>query len=136
MLRYIEMDGETQDIQTLRVKARLQNAEKLTGNVGAIVENITSLTETTPGILKETLKAKMFTAYTVVKKNFMRTNIEKEGFECLGWYQGNTRVVTFFSADAENKVFELRYEELEKPLELPSDATMLFKNIKKDYQFY
>ena len=57
--------------------------------------------------------------------------IEKEGYECLGWYEGNTRVVTFFSADAENKVYVIKYKELEKPLELPSDATMLFKNIKK-----
>ena len=80
MLRYIEMDGETQDIQSLRVKANLQNTEKLSGNIGAIVDNITSLTETTPGILKETLTAKMFTAYTKISKPFLRTNIEKEGF--------------------------------------------------------
>ena len=57
--------------------------------------------------------------------------IEKEGYECLGWYEGNTRVVTFFSADAENKVYVIKYKELEKPLELPSDCTFLFKNIKK-----
>ena len=56
---------------------------------------------------------------------------EKEGYECLGWYQGNTRVVTFFSADAENKVFQLKYKELPKPLELPSDCTHQFLNIKK-----
>ena len=80
MLRYIEMDGETQDIQSLRVRANLQNTEKLSGNVGAIVDNITSLTETTPGILKETLVAKMFTAFTKISKPFIRTNIEKEGF--------------------------------------------------------
>ena len=57
--------------------------------------------------------------------------IEKEGYECLGWYEGNTRVVTFFSADAENKVYVIKYKELEKPLELPSDCTFLFQNIKK-----
>ena len=97
MLRYIEMDGETQDIQTLRVRARLQNAEKLSGNVGAIVDNITSLTETTPGILKETLNAKMFTAYTVVKKNFMRTNIEKENF--ISKYESLLAPACAFSAE-------------------------------------
>lgn len=57
--------------------------------------------------------------------------IEKEGYECLGWYEGNTRVVTFFSADAEDKVYTIKYKELEKPLELPSDYTFLFENIKK-----
>lgn len=57
--------------------------------------------------------------------------IEKEGYECLGWYEGNTRVVTFFSSDAENKEYTIKYKELEKPLEIPSDSTFLFKNIKK-----
>ena len=56
--------------------------------------------------------------------------IEKEGFECLGWHQGNTRVVTFFSADAEDKVFELKYLELDKPLEIPSDMKYMFSGIK------
>lgn len=80
MLRYVEMNGETQDIQTLRVQANLQNTEKLSGNIGALVDNITSLVETSPGILKERLKAKMFTAWTKIDKAFLRTNIEKEGF--------------------------------------------------------
>ena len=57
--------------------------------------------------------------------------IEKEGYECLGWYEGNTRVVTFFSSDAVNKVYTIKYKELPKPLELPSDCTDTFKNIKK-----
>lgn len=57
--------------------------------------------------------------------------IEKEGFECLGWYEGNTRVVTFFSSDAVNKEYVIKYKELEKPLELPNDYTFLFKNIRK-----
>lgn len=80
MLRYIEMDGETQDIQALRVRANLQNMEKLTVTPGAQVDNITSLTETLPGILKETLVAKAFTAFTKIPKTFMKTNVEKEGF--------------------------------------------------------
>lgn len=79
-LRYIEMDGETQDIQALRVRAELQNLNKISGTVGAQVDPITSLTETAPGILKETLVAQPFTAYTSIPKTFMKTNIEKEGF--------------------------------------------------------
>lgn len=57
--------------------------------------------------------------------------IEKEGYECLGWYEGNTRVVTFFSSDAVDKVYTLKYKELPKPLALPDDCTDTFKNIKK-----
>ena len=79
-LRYIEMEGETQDIQALRVRAELQNMNKITGTVGAQVDNITSLTETTPGILKNTLEAQPFTAYCKIPKTFLKTNIEKENF--------------------------------------------------------
>lgn len=78
--RYIEMDGETQDIQALRVRANLQNMNKLTGNIGAQVDDITSLTETLPGILKTTLTAQPFTAFTKIPKTFMKTNIEKDAF--------------------------------------------------------
>lgn len=81
MLRYVEMEGETQDIQALRVRANLQNMNQLTGaDAGAQVANITSLTETLPGILKETLVAQPFTAFTLIPKTFLKTNIEKEGF--------------------------------------------------------
>ena len=97
MLRYIEMDGETQDIASLRVRANLQYMEKLTGNVGAQVDNITSLTETTPGILKETLVAKMFTAFTKIGKGFIRTNIEKEGF--IAKYESLLAPACAFSAE-------------------------------------
>lgn len=79
-LRYVEMDGETQDIQALRVRANLMNMNKITGTVGAQVDNITSLTETTPDILKNTLVAQPFTAYTKIPKTFLKTNVEKEGF--------------------------------------------------------
>lgn len=80
-LRYVEMDGETQDIQALRVRANLQNMLQLTGgSAGAQVENITSLTETTPDILKTTLVAQPFTAFTLIPKTFLKTNIEHEGF--------------------------------------------------------
>lgn len=79
-LRYVEMEGETQDIQALRVRAELQNMNKITGTVGAQVDNITTLTETTPGILKNTLEAQPFTAYCKIPKTFLKTNIEKENF--------------------------------------------------------
>lgn len=82
LVRYIEMDGETQDIQQLRVKANLMNMNQLAGGSvpGAQVDKITSLTETTPSILKQTLVAQPFTAYTIIPKTFLKTNIEKEGF--------------------------------------------------------
>lgn len=81
MLRYIEMDGETQDIQALRVRANLMNMNKITGaGAGAQVDDITTLTETTPGILKNTLVAQPFTAYTKIPKTFLKTNVEKDGF--------------------------------------------------------
>lgn len=80
MLRYVEMDGETQDIDALRVKANLMSMEKLSSVTGAQVDPITALTETTPSILKKTLVAHAFTAFTKISKVFMKTNIEKEGF--------------------------------------------------------
>ena len=81
MCRYIEMEGETQDIQGLRVRPNLMNMNKITGAAaGAQVDDITSLTETNPDILKTTLEAQPFTAYTKVPKTFMKTNIEKENF--------------------------------------------------------
>lgn len=81
LLRYVEMDGETQDIQALRVRANLMNMNKITGaSAGAQVDDITTLTETTPGILKNTLVAQPFTAYTKIPKTFLKTNVEKDGF--------------------------------------------------------
>lgn len=58
---------------------------------------------------------------------------EKDGFEFLGWYENNTRVVTFFASDAEDKVFVAKYKEIEveKELVLPTDGTFMFENIKK-----
>ncbi len=81
-LRFIEGDGETQDVQALRVRANLMNMNKLSGTSGAgsQVDNITSLTETEPSILKQTLVAQPFTAYTLIPKTFLKTNIEHEGF--------------------------------------------------------
>ena len=80
-LRYIEMDGETQDIQGLRVRPRLKNMDKISGaNAGAQLDDITTLTEVEPEVLKTTLTAQPFTAYTKVPKKFMLTNIEKENF--------------------------------------------------------
>ena len=81
LCRYIEMEGETQDIQTLRVKANLQNMNKLTGDYkGAQVDKLSDLDETLPDILKKTLTAQPFTAFTTIGKTFLKTNIEKEGF--------------------------------------------------------
>lgn len=81
-LRYVEMEGETQDIQQLRVKANLMNMMKLSGASGAgtQIDKLADVTETTPSILKQTLVAQPFTAYTYIPKTFLKTNIEKEGF--------------------------------------------------------
>lgn len=79
--RFIQTDGETQDIQFLRVRANLQNMNKISGaGVGQQVDVITDLTETTPTLLKDTLVAQPFTAYTYIPKTFLKTNIEHEGF--------------------------------------------------------
>ena len=79
--RYVEMDGEQQDIQGLRVRPKLKNMDKITGSAaGAQLDDITTLTEVAPEILKTTLTAQAFTAYTKIPKTFMLTNIEKENF--------------------------------------------------------
>ena len=80
-LRYIEMDGAQQDIQGLRVRPKLKNMDKITGSAaGAQLDDITTLTEVSPEILKTTLEAQAFTAYTKIPKTFMKTNIEGENF--------------------------------------------------------
>ena len=97
MLRYIEMDGETQDIQSLRVRPNLMSMEKLSSVTGAQVDPITSLTETVPTILKKTLVAHAFTAYTKISKVFLKTNIEKEGF--IAKYEALLAPACAFSAE-------------------------------------
>lgn len=97
-LRYLEMDGETLDIQGLRVRAKLKNMNKLSGSSkGAQIDDITLLDETTPDILKTTLKAQPFTAYTTIPKTFLKTNIEKEGF--IGKYESLLIPSCAFSAE-------------------------------------
>ena len=97
-LRYLEMEGETLDIQGLRVRAKLKNMNKLSGSSkGAQIDDITLLDETTPDILKTTLKAQPFTAYTTIPKTFLKTNIEKEGF--IGKYESLLIPSCAFSAE-------------------------------------
>ena len=80
-LRYIEMDGKTQDIQALRVRPKLKNMDKISGSAqGAQLDDITTLTEVSPEILKTILNAQAFTAYCKIPKTFLKTNIEKENF--------------------------------------------------------
>lgn len=97
-VRYLEMEGETLDIQGLRVRAKLKNMNKLSGSSkGAQIDDITLLDETTPDILKTTLKAQPFTAYTTIPKTFLKTNIEKEGF--IGKYESLLIPSCAFSAE-------------------------------------
>ena len=56
---------------------------------------------------------------------------EKEGYEFLGWYENDVRVVTFFASDAENKSYTAKYKELPKPMVIPSDMSFMFNGIKK-----
>lgn len=96
--RYIEMQGATQDIQTLRVRAKLKNMNKISGSgKGAQLDDITSLTQVAPTILKETLKAQPFTAYTIISKTFMKTNIEKDNF--ISKYESLLVPACAYSAD-------------------------------------
>lgn len=80
-LRFIEGDGETQDIQALRVRANLMNMMKISGaGAGTQIDKLSDVAETVPLILKDTLVAQPFTAYTYIPKTFLKTNIEHEGF--------------------------------------------------------
>jgi len=80
-LRFIESDGETQDIAALRVRANLMNMNKISGAAaGSQIDKLSDVTETIPDVLKDTLVAQPFTAYTYIPKTFLKTNIEHEGF--------------------------------------------------------
>lgn len=98
-LRFIEGEGETQDIQQLRVKANLMNMMKLNGASGAgtQIDKLSDVAETTPSILKDTLVAQPFTAYTYIPKTFLKTNIEKEGF--ISKYESLLIPAVSFSAE-------------------------------------
>ena len=81
LVRYMGLDAPQQDIQHLRVTADLQNMYKLSGdNAGSQVDSLDDLTETVPSVLKDTLQAQPFTAYTSISKAFLKTNIAKESF--------------------------------------------------------
>ena len=58
-----------------------------------------------------------------------------DGYEFIGWFDGTTRVVTFFSSDAENKQFAAKYQkiktEADEIITLPTDMTHEFTNVKK-----
>ena len=80
-LRFIEGDGATQDIAALRVRANLMNMNKISGaGAGTQIDKLEDVTETVPDVLKDTLVAQPFTAYTYIPKTFLKTNIEHEGF--------------------------------------------------------
>ena len=67
MLRYIEMGGEIQDIEQLRVRAKLVNKQKISGDgKGAQVDNLLSLPETVPDKRKKKLIAKYFVAFSQI----------------------------------------------------------------------
>ncbi len=60
---------------------------------------------------------------------------KKEGYEFVGWFFGTTRVVTFFSSDAENKVYTAKYEKIKTEedlqIKLPENMSHEFTKINK-----
>lgn len=98
LLRYIEMNGEIQDIEQLRVRAKLVNKQKITGSgKGAQVDNLLSLPETVPDKRKKKLIAKSFVAFSQVEEDFVTTNIEGEAF--LNKYQSLFAPACAFAVD-------------------------------------
>lgn len=98
MLRYIEMDGEKADLQHLRVSPRLQNMQKVSQNGNITVDILGDLAETIPEFLKDELTAVPLTAFTLISKIFMKTNIEKENF--VNKYEGILAPACAFSAES------------------------------------
>ena len=98
LLRYIEMEGETQDIEQLRVRAKLVNKQKLTGaSKGAQVDNLLNLPETVPDKRKKKLICKSFVAFSQIEEDFVKTNIEGEAF--LNKYQSLFAPACAFAVD-------------------------------------
>ena len=60
---------------------------------------------------------------------------EKEGYEFIGWFFGTTRVVTFFSSDAEDKVYTAKYQKIKTEsdllIKLPDNMSHEFTKINK-----
>ena len=98
MLRYIEMQGEKADLQHLRVSPRLQNMQKVSNNNKLSTDILGDLLETIPDILKDELQAVPLTAYTLIPKIFLKTNIEHENF--LTKYEGILAPECAFSAES------------------------------------
>ena len=98
LVRYIEMEGEIQDIEQLRVRAKLVNKRKITGgNKGAQVTELLSLPETVPDLRKKQLVAKSFVAFTQIEEDFVTTNIEEDAF--LAKYQSIFAPACAFAVD-------------------------------------
>lgn len=98
LLRYIEMNGEVQDIEQLRVRAKLVNKQKITGaGKGAQVDNLLNLPETVPEKRKKKLSAKSFVAFSQIEEDFVTTNIEGDAF--LNKYQSLFAPACAFAVD-------------------------------------
>ena len=97
LLRYIEMNGEVQDIEQLRVRAKLVNKRKIAGSKGAQVTNLLSLPETVPDRRKKQLVAKSMVAFTQIEEDFVTTNIEGDQF--LSTYQNIFAPACAFAVD-------------------------------------
>lgn len=60
---------------------------------------------------------------------------EIEGYEFVGWFFGTTRVVTFFSSDAEDKEYTAKYQKIKTEedlmIKLPENMSHQFTTINK-----
>ena len=60
---------------------------------------------------------------------------EVEGYEFIGWFFGTTRVVTFFSSDAEDKEYTAKYQKIKTEedlmIKLPDNMSHQFTKINK-----
>lgn len=60
---------------------------------------------------------------------------EIEGYEFIGWFFGTTRVVTFFSSDAEDKEYTAKYQKIKTEedlmIKLPENMSHEFTTINK-----
>lgn len=98
LVRYVEMEGEIQDLEQFRVRAKLVNKRKISGTgKGAQVTDLLSLPETVPDLRKKQLIAKSFVAFTQIEEDFVNTNIEEDAF--LAKYQSVFAPACAFAVD-------------------------------------
>ena len=54
----------------------------------------------------------------------------KQGYDFVGWFEGQIQSVSFLTTDAYDKAYTAIYKEQQQPLSFPTTYSFLFKNIK------